>query len=80
MDDILSHVAISFDQLAGLVVTGLGAESSPFPARQVSDISCQAKRLPLPFPNGADDYRHRRTIHEGRKNYAGGQDRRFFDE
>lgn len=50
MDDVLSHVAISFDQLAGLVVTGLGAESSPFPARQISDISCQAKGCHCLFP------------------------------
>lgn len=50
MDDVLSHVAISFDQLAGLVITGLGAESSPFPARQVSDISCQAKGCHCLFP------------------------------
>ncbi|MRR15846.1 MAG: 2-hydroxyglutaryl-CoA dehydratase [Deltaproteobacteria bacterium] len=51
MDDVLAHAGISFEQLSGLVVTGLGAESTPFPARQVSDISCQAKGCHRIFPS-----------------------------
>jgi len=50
MDDVLAHAAISFDQISGLVVTGLGAESSPYAGRQVSDISCQAKGCHCLFP------------------------------
>ena len=41
---------ISMEQLSGLVVTGLGAESAPFAARQISDISCQAKGCHCLFP------------------------------
>ena len=50
MEDILSHAGISFDQISGLVVTGLGAESSPFAGRQISDISCQAMGCHCFFP------------------------------
>jgi predicted CoA-substrate-specific enzyme activase len=50
MDDALSQAGISMDRLSGLVVTGLGAESAPFAARQVSDISCQAKGCHCLFP------------------------------
>jgi len=50
MEDVLSQIGISIDQLSGLVVTGLGADSSPFAARQVSDISCQAKGCHCLFP------------------------------
>jgi len=57
MDDILSHTlegkraGISMNQLSGLVVTGLGAESAPFDAKQISDISCQAKGCHCLFPS-----------------------------
>ena len=51
MQDVLSCAGISFDQVAGLVATGLGAERSPYPARQISDISCQAKGCHTFFPN-----------------------------
>lgn len=51
MEDILSHAGITGEQLSGLVVTGLGAESSPFAGRQVSDISCQAKGCHCLFPS-----------------------------
>ncbi len=50
MRDVLSTAGLSFDQLAGLVITGLGAGSSPFPGRQVSDISCQARGCSFIFP------------------------------
>jgi len=56
MEDVLSHTlkgtrtGISVEQLSGLVITGLGAESAPFTARQVSDISCQAKGCHCLFP------------------------------
>jgi predicted CoA-substrate-specific enzyme activase len=62
MDDVLSHAlirqgaregtsaGITMEQLSGLVITGLGAESAPFSARQVSDISCQAKGCHCLFP------------------------------
>lgn len=50
MDDILSHAGISIAELSGLVVTGLGAESSPFSGRQVSDVSCHARGCFELFP------------------------------
>ncbi|MFO7568203.1 MAG: acyl-CoA dehydratase activase [Smithellaceae bacterium] len=50
MEDILAQAGIMQDQLSGMVVTGLGAESAPFNARQVSDISCQAKGCHCIFP------------------------------
>jgi len=50
MEDVLTHAAITFDQLAGLIITGLGAESAPFTARHISDISCQAKGCHCLFP------------------------------
>ncbi|MHB8138019.1 MAG: acyl-CoA dehydratase activase [Smithellaceae bacterium] len=62
MDDVLAHAlipqearesmsaGITMEQLSGLVVTGLGAESAPFSGRQVSDISCQAKGCHCLFP------------------------------
>jgi predicted CoA-substrate-specific enzyme activase len=56
MDDVLTHTrrgasaGISMEQLSGLVITGLGAESAPFAARQISDISCQAKGCHCLFP------------------------------
>lgn len=50
MDDVLAHSGISMEQISGMVITGLGAESSPFAARQVSDISCQAKGCHRLFP------------------------------
>jgi predicted CoA-substrate-specific enzyme activase len=50
IDDILTQAGISMDEVSGMVVTGLGAESTPFPARQVSDISCQAKGCHALFP------------------------------
>ena len=51
MDDTLSRAGITFDHLSGLVVTGLGADSSPYPARQVSDISCHARGCRFTFPS-----------------------------
>ena len=40
-----------FDKLSGIVVTGIGAESAPFQARQFSDISCQAAGCRSLFPS-----------------------------
>jgi len=51
MSNALSAAGISLNQLAGLVITGLGAESSPFPGKQVSDISCQARGCSFIFPS-----------------------------
>ncbi len=42
LDEVLSKAGVSREKLSGIVVTGIGAESAPFRARQVSDISCQA--------------------------------------
>lgn len=50
IDDVLMSALITFDQLSGLVITGLGAGSTPFTARHVSDISCQAKGVQCLFP------------------------------
>ena len=51
LDGVLSRIGINYDQIAGIVVTGLGAESFPFAVRQASDISCQAVGCHRLFPS-----------------------------
>lgn len=51
LDSVLAQANISQKQISAMVVTGLGTESNPFSARQVSDISCQAKGCSLIFPS-----------------------------
>ena len=51
LDEALARAGISAAELSGIVVTGVGAESAPFPARQVSDISCQAMGCRYLFPS-----------------------------
>lgn len=51
MDAVLAAAGIDEEGLAGMVVTGLGAESAPFDAMQVSDISCQAMGCHCLFPS-----------------------------
>ncbi len=51
LESTLSAVGVSFGEIAGIVVTGLGADSAPFNAVQVSDISCQAKGCRRLFPS-----------------------------
>ena len=50
LDEVLSKARVSLEKLSGIVVTGIGAESAPFQARQVSDISCQATGCHYLFP------------------------------
>lgn len=50
LDDVLAEAGIGFNQLSGIVVTGLGAESVPFAAASVSDVSCQAMGCSRLFP------------------------------
>jgi predicted CoA-substrate-specific enzyme activase len=50
LDSVLSQTNLKWNQLSGIVVTGVGAESVPFPARPVSDISCQAMGCHILFP------------------------------
>jgi predicted CoA-substrate-specific enzyme activase len=50
LDSVLSQTNIKWNQLSGIVVTGVGAESAPFPARPVSDISCQVMGCHVLFP------------------------------
>ena len=50
MDDVMDQAGIAFDQIAGLVNTGLGAQRSPFHGRQISDISCHAAGCHFIFP------------------------------
>jgi predicted CoA-substrate-specific enzyme activase len=50
MQTALAAAGISAHHLRGLVVTGLGAGSSPFPGKQVSDISCHARGCSFLFP------------------------------
>lgn len=47
----LSDAGLSADRIAGMVITGLGAERAPFEGRQVSDISCQAMGCYRLFPD-----------------------------
>ena len=51
LDKALSSAGIDFERLSGIIVTGLGAGSVPFPARKVSDISCQAMGCRYLFPS-----------------------------
>ena len=51
IETALVKAGIAEDQLAGMVVTGLGAESAPFDAPQISDISCQAMGCHCLFPS-----------------------------
>jgi predicted CoA-substrate-specific enzyme activase len=51
LDEVLSRVRVSLERLSGIVVTGIGAESAPFQARQFSDISCQATGCHHLFPS-----------------------------
>lgn len=51
LDQVLSNAGVSIEKLSGIVVTGVGSESAPFPARQVSDISCQAIGCHSLFPS-----------------------------
>ncbi len=51
MEDVLRQTGLAFEQIEGLVITGLGAQSSPFSGRQVSDISCHAKGCHNLFPS-----------------------------
>jgi (R)-2-hydroxyacyl-CoA dehydratese activating ATPase len=51
MEETLSKAAVGLDDLAGLVVTGLGAQSAPFEAPQISDISCHARGCFTLFPS-----------------------------
>lgn len=50
ISQVLSRASISFEDVAGIVITGVGAASAPFPSRQMSDISCQAKGVNYLFP------------------------------
>lgn len=51
LDQALSKGRVSLDKLSGIVVTGIGAESAHFQARQFSDISCQAAGCRSLFPS-----------------------------
>jgi predicted CoA-substrate-specific enzyme activase len=51
MNVVTQQAGIRFENISGLVATGLGAESVPFEARQVSDVSCQAMGCYRQFPN-----------------------------
>lgn len=51
LDQALSRARVSLGKLSGIVVTGIGAESAPFQARQFSDISCQAAGCRSLFPS-----------------------------
>lgn len=50
MSQVLSRAGIPFRNVTGVVTTGLGVASAPFPSRQVSEISCQAKGVNYLFP------------------------------
>lgn len=50
LEAALSRAGLTRERLAGIGITGVGAESAPFPARSVSDISCQARGCRFLFP------------------------------
>ncbi len=51
MNHALADAGIDAGDLSGMVVTGLGVQSFPFDARQVSDIACHAKGCHAIFPS-----------------------------
>ncbi len=51
LDQVLIKGHVALAKLSGIVVTGIGAESAPFQARQFSDISCQAAGCKSLFPS-----------------------------
>jgi (R)-2-hydroxyacyl-CoA dehydratese activating ATPase len=51
LDEALSVADIKFEDISGIVATGLGASSIPFTARKISDISCQAMGCHCLFPS-----------------------------
>jgi (R)-2-hydroxyacyl-CoA dehydratese activating ATPase len=51
LDSVLAQAGLRAERLSGIVVTGLGSDSAPFPARQISDISCQVKGCRCLFPS-----------------------------
>ena len=51
MEAVLAKAALTLDDLSGLVVTGLGSQSAPFEAPQISDISCHARGCHALFPS-----------------------------
>jgi (R)-2-hydroxyacyl-CoA dehydratese activating ATPase len=50
LEEALARTGLPREELAGIGVTGLGAENAPFPARSFSDISCQARGCRFHFP------------------------------
>ncbi|MBI5585370.1 MAG: 2-hydroxyglutaryl-CoA dehydratase [Deltaproteobacteria bacterium] len=50
LEEALARAGLSREQLAGIGITGLGAENAPFSARPFSDISCQARGCRFHFP------------------------------
>ncbi len=51
MEEVLARAGIASDDLSGMVVTGLGAQSAPWDAPQLSDISCHARGCHALFPS-----------------------------
>jgi predicted CoA-substrate-specific enzyme activase len=51
LNRVLSQVGITYFQLAGIVVTGMGSERAPFVASRFSDITCQAIGCHCLFPS-----------------------------
>jgi predicted CoA-substrate-specific enzyme activase len=51
LDSVLAQTGLNPERLGGIVVTGLGNDSLPFLARQISDISCQAMGCHCLFPS-----------------------------
>ncbi len=51
LDRVLTKGRVGLDNLSAIVVTGVGADSAPFEARQFSDISCQAAGCRSLFPS-----------------------------
>lgn len=51
MAQALAAAAAELDDVGGMVITGLGAQSAPFEAPRISDISCQARGCNAFFPS-----------------------------
>jgi predicted CoA-substrate-specific enzyme activase len=50
VNQVLSGAGISLENVTGIVTTGVGVASAPFPSQQVSDVSCQARGVNYLLP------------------------------
>ena len=80
LDEALSQAGISVAKLSGIVVTGVGAESAPFPARSRFRYFLPGNGLPLSLSFRPHRDRHRRAVYQSRPDNTHGKGSRFPDQ